>query len=63
LSPSELPENVTLEWLARQILEIGEEVRAIRQEIQEKILPLRSPRDDANLRRRFLQEDDGRGAE
>jgi hypothetical protein len=48
---TDIPENVTLEWLARQILEIGEEVRAIRQEIQDKILPLRSLRDDANLRR------------
>jgi hypothetical protein len=60
---TDIPENVTLEWLARQILEISEEVRAIRQEIQEKILPLRSLRDEANLRRRFLEEDDGRGVE
>ena len=60
---TDIPENVTLEWLARRILEISEEVRAMRQEIQEKILPLRSLRDDANLRRRFLEEDDGRGAE
>ena len=60
---TDIPENVTLEWLARRILEISEEVRAMRQEIQEKILPLRSLRDDANLRRRFLEEDDGRGVE
>jgi hypothetical protein len=40
---TDIPENVTLEWLARQILEIGEEVRAILQEIQEKILPLPLP--------------------
>ena len=62
---TEIPENVTLEWLARLILEISEEVRAMRREIQEKTLPLRSSQDDAIhvLRRRFLEEDGGRGAE
>ena len=62
---TEIPENVTLEWLARQILEIAQEVRAMRREIREKTLPVRSSNDDAirDLRRRFLEEDDGRGAE
>ena len=62
---TEIPENVTLEWLARLILEISEEVRAMRREIQEKTLPLRSSYDDVipQVRRRFLEEDDGRGSE
>jgi hypothetical protein len=62
---TEIPENVTLEWLARQILEIAQELRAMRREIREKTLPLRSSHDDVipHVRRRFLDEDDGRGAE
>ena len=74
---TDIPENVTLEWLARLILEIREEMRAMRLEIQEKTLPFRSSNDEEEtlpfrssnneaireLRRRFLEEDDGRGAE
>jgi hypothetical protein len=86
---ADIPENVTLEWLAHLILEIREEMRAMRREIQEKMLPLRSFNDEEKtlpfrssndeegtlplrssndeatreLRRRFLEEDDGRGAE
>jgi hypothetical protein len=62
---TEIPETVTLEWLARLVLEIREEVCAMRREIQEKTLPLRSSRDDVipQVRRRFLEEDEGRGAE
>ena len=63
---TEIPENVTLEWLAGLILEIREEVRALRREIEGKTLPLRTSNDVTirEVRRRFLdEEDDGRGAE
>ena len=63
---TEIPENVTLEWLAGMILEIREEVRAMRREIEGKTLPLRTSHDGTirEVRRRFLdEEDDGRGAE